>query len=139
MNPYQHQRIEEFLRRYEYNCTLDDQAPLLDQFSDPFQIATPQGTKVLDLETFAAGIVRRKELLKGAGCGTAKMVSVEVMSLDRRYVLARTRWKFGDRGDSGPIFTESTFLIEDASGNPKIILYLSHDDLQALMTARAGS
>lgn len=137
MNPYQ--RIEEFLRRYEYNCTLEDGAPLVEQFSDPFQIATPQGTKMLDRATFAAGIAHRRELLKRMGCGAAQMVSIETTLLDQRYSLVRTRWKFGDTGESAPIFTESSFLIEDAAGSPKIILYLSHDDLQGALATRARS
>jgi hypothetical protein len=132
------QRIEEFLRAYERNCTLEDETPLIGQFSDPFQIATPQGTAVLDREHFAAGISRRRRLLEQMGCGAAEMVSIQTTLLDQRYALARTRWKFspGDPGD--PIFTESSFLIEEISRTPKIVLYLSHDDLQGMLAARSG-
>lgn len=132
-------RVEVFLRTYEYNCTLEDVAPLVAQFSDPFQIATPHGTKVLDRATFAAGISRRKQLLKQMGCGEAEMVSVETMLLDHRYALARTQWKFSAANGSEPIFTESSFLIDDVQGTPKIVVYLSHDDLEGMLAARDNS
>lgn len=130
------QNVEEFLRRYEYNCTLEDEAPLVSQFSEPFQVATPQGTKVLDRATFAAGISRRKQLLKQMGCGEAEMVWIKTTLLDQRYALARTQWKFSTADAGKPICTESSFLIEDVSGVPKIVLYLSHDELQEMLSAR---
>lgn len=130
------QNVEEFLRKYEYNCTLEDEAPLVAQFSDPFQIATPQGTKVLDRATFAAGISRRRQLLKQMGCGKAEMISIETTLLDQRYAFARTRWKFSTADAGKTICTESSFLIEEASGSSRIVLYLSHDDLQGMLSGR---
>ncbi|HEU4637035.1 MAG TPA: hypothetical protein VFS41_12700 [Edaphobacter sp.] len=134
MNPYQ--CIEEFLRKYEYNCTLNDGTALVAQFSDPFQIATPEGTKMVDRKTFAAGISRRRQLMKQMGCGEAQMISIATTLLDQRYALARTQWQFSTRDEGKRICTESTFLIEDVTGEPKIVLYLSHDDLQGKLSER---
>jgi hypothetical protein len=132
------QRIEEFLRIYEHNCTLKDETPLIAQFSDPFQIATPHGTVVLNHADFAVGLSRRRRVLEEMGCGEAEMVSIRTTLLDQHYALARTRWKFNTGHPGDPIFTESSFLIENVSGSPKIVLYLSHDDLQGLLGARTA-
>jgi len=124
-------RVEEFMRMYERNCTMEDAVPLVAQFTDPFQFAGQEGTKVIGREVFAALLPKRKSMFAQMGCGEGQLVSIETNMLDARYIVARTRWKIPIR--SGEVMIDTSFLIQDVDGDLKIILYLPHDDLQSIL------
>lgn len=129
-------RIEEFLRTYEHNCTLENNGPALAQFADSFQVGGPQGTMLLERKVFAAMMPKRRQMVEEMGCGPAELVSIETKLLDDRYALACTRWRFPVGSAGEPVYTQSSFLIEDVSGTLQIVLYLSHDDLPGILAKR---
>jgi hypothetical protein len=129
-------RVEEFLRMYEHNCTLDDAGPLVAQFTDPFQFAGAGGTKMLSRETFAALLPKRKSLFAQLGCGHGELVSIDTNLLDAHYILAKTRWRIGIR--SGEVIIDASFMLQDVEGDLKIILYLPHEDLQSILESHGA-
>ena len=129
-------RVEEFLRLYEHNCTLDDASPLVAQFTDPFQFAGHGGAKMIGREIFAALLPKRKSMFAQMGCGEGQLVSIETKMLDAHYIVAKTRWKIPVR--SGEVMVDTSFLIQDVDGDLKIILYLPHDDLQSILESHGA-
>ena len=127
-------RVEEFLKTYEHNCTLEDAGPLVAQFTDPFQFAGPGGVKTLGRETFAAILPKRRSLFEQLGCGQGELVSIDTNLLDAHYILAKTRWRIGI--PAGEVIIDSSFLLQDIDGDLKIILYLPHNDLQGMLEDR---
>lgn len=112
------------------------------QFADTFLAAGPQGAKCVSSTDFALAIPKRKQIFASLGCQSTKLVSLEETQLDDRYVLAKTRWQMiFSRPNSEPekVLADSTFIVDTASAEPKIILYLAHQDIFEVLRDRGIS
>ena len=68
-----------------------------------------------------------------------QLVSVDAHSLGDRYRMAHTRWKMNfAEGDlsAEAVFVDSTFIVETTEQQFRIVLYLAHQDVMAILKER---
>jgi hypothetical protein len=76
--------------------------------------------------------IRRKEFFKSSGLVASRIESLEVSSLDSRYVLVKVVWRMRfDRKEAEPIDSENsaTYILLTAGNRPEIVFQIDHQDL----------
>jgi hypothetical protein len=125
-----------FFETYQKNIAQRNIDAMVAQFAETYLYGGPNGFQFLRSADLAAGLPRRRELLNSLGCGPSRLASLTETALDSRFVLARVQWSFEVAGDpANPITVDSTFLL-DITGPARILVYLSHQDLVAMLQER---
>jgi hypothetical protein len=131
--------VEVFFRRFELNNNKNDFSAAVSQFADTFMAAGPQGAQCVRASDFALALPKRKQLFESFGCHSMQLIRVDAHSLGERYSMAYTRWKMNfAKGDlsTDPVFVDSTFIVETNEQQSRIVLYLAHQDVTAILTER---
>ena len=137
-------RVSRFFDLFARQTSEDDVSGIVSHFADPFLFAGPSGTQPVRVADFAAALPKRKALFASLGSQPTELISVDEQTLDARYVLARTTWRFSFPGDKNSIEQfdiDSSFLIDTGSPGSgdaelKIVLYLNHTDLMQSLRDR---
>ncbi len=112
------------------------------QFADTFLAAGPQGAKCVRSADFAVALPKRKQLFDSLGCKSTALVSLEETPLDTRYVLVKTKWQMTfSRPNANPeqVLADSTFIVDTAVDEFKIVLYLANQDIVQVLKDRGIS
>ena len=128
-----------FFRRFEQSSAAGDVDALVSLYAPSFLMAAPSGAQVVKAGDLAQAIPRRKQMFAAAGCTATTLQSVVDTPLDSRYSLVRTEWQWTfDRPGVTPtkITLPSTFIVDRAAGGPKIVCYINHADIQAILSDR---
>ena len=128
--------IEQFFRDFEANDNAEHIDAIVAQFADTFLFAGPDGSQAVRTHDFARALPKRKQFFKQLGCISTELQSVAPVKLGERYVLASTRWRMLFQQESKPeeqITVESTFLVDMGGPVAKIVFYLPHHDVMALL------
>jgi hypothetical protein len=131
--------IENFLRKFELNAASGDTAAAVAQFAEVFLAGGPEGARAVRSSDFALALPKRKQIFDGLGCRPATLVALEKITVDERYVLAKTRWRmeFVREGeDTISIEAGSAFLVDTGQEPFRIVLYLASQDIFAVMRER---
>jgi hypothetical protein len=131
--------VEVFFRRFELNNNKNDFSAAVSQFADTFMAAGPQGAQCVRASDFALALPKRKQLFESFGCHSMQLIRVDAHSLGERYSMAYTRWKMNfAKGDlsTDPVFVDSTFIVETTEQQSRIVLYLAHQDVTAILKER---
>ncbi len=132
--------IELFFKTYEQRINSGDIPALVAQFSDAFLAAGAQGAQPVRAVDFAVALPKRKQLFDSLGCRSTSLVSFEPVALDGRYTLVRTRWQMVfDRAQGAAeeeVLADSTFIVDDSDSGLKIVFYLAHQDIMAMLKER---
>ena len=137
--PSHREAIETFFKEYEHAGNTLNTVQLLTQFADNFIVAAPQGTTSIRASDFVTILPKRKALFDQMGCQSSKLHSLRTTPLGEHYDLVETTWRFhfslpGNRSEE--INIDSTFLIHRANNTLKIVLYLPHQDIMAVLRDR---
>jgi hypothetical protein len=121
---------------------MSDFSAAVSQFADTFMAAGPQGAQCVKASDFVLALPKRKQLFKNFGCHSMQLVSVDPHSLGERYCMAHTRWKMnfaeGDQSTDA-VFVNSTFIVETTEQRFRIVLYLAHQDVMAILKQRGAT
>ena len=134
--------VEAFFRQFELNNNRSDFSAAVAQFADTFMAAGPQGAQCVKASDFVLALPKRKQLFESFGCHSMQLVSVDAHSLGERYSMAHTRWRmnFAESDRSGEaVFVDSTFIVETTEQRSRIVLYLAHQDVFAILKQRGGT
>ncbi len=134
--------VEAFFRRFELNGSKSGVSETITQFADTFMAAGPQGAQCVRASDFALALPKRKQLFDSYGCQPMQLVSVDARALGERYAMAHTRWRVNFEGSNSraePIDLETTFLLDTAEDPFRIVLYLAHQDIFAMLKERASA
>jgi len=137
--PHTQTALERFFELYENNANGGDIAALSAQFADGFLAAGPQGAKAVRASDFAPALLKRKQLFESLGCKSAALLSLQPTALDDRYTLARTQWRMNfepPQGSPQEVLADSTFLVDTSGDAFKILVYLAHQDIAAILKER---
>ncbi len=105
-------------------------------FAETFMAADPSGAQPVPRDAFLAVLPRRKALFEAAGIGRVALTALDSTSLDESYVLARTTWtgeREGTRSGESPATLSSTFILRRTADGLRIVFYLNHKDLAAIL------
>ena len=120
-------------REYERAISTSDPSKIATQYADVFLFGGPQGVQCVKKDDFLKVIPRRKEYFSSIGLLSSKVISVDELSLDARYLLARTEWKMVFRQPTGmrEIEASATYVLEKREGGLAIVFQVDHQDLAA--------
>jgi hypothetical protein len=160
------QSIAEFLSAFERTENPHQIAQLASCFADPFLAASPGGAVVVSAADFALALPRRRKIFDELGCRSTRLASIVETKLDDRYVLVETKWLMvfaRGEGQTRDILVGSTFILDtmnsdtgngdtgngdtgnsdtlkgDTIGGLKVIFYLNHQDVIAILREGAAS
>jgi hypothetical protein len=82
----------------------------------------------------AAALPARRGMFDAAGVGAIRRTDARQLRLDDHHVLVSVDWT-AERADRDPLRLESTFLIRREPDGPRIVVYLNHHDVAALLSS----
>jgi Domain of unknown function (DUF4440) len=131
--------LRAFFSRFEEQAATADVEGLAAMYAPAFLMAGPSGTQVVKASDLMLAIPRRKQLFAAAGCRSTTLLSVDEIRLDDRYSLARTAWQWTFAradGTTEEITLPSAYLVERAPAGHRIVCYINHADIVAIMRER---
>ena len=134
--------VAAFFRSFEERNAGGEIRAITAQFADVFLAGSPQGARCVKAEDFALALPKRKELFASMGCTGSRLEALEETALDARYTLARTRWSFSivrEGMERREVLLESTFLLDMGGAEPRILMYLAHQDPVAALKSAGGA
>lgn len=128
-----------FFEAFEASSATGDAASLAKLYTASFVVAGPNGVHVVKASDLAHIVPKRKQTLGAAGCGDAKLVSLNETRLDDHYSMVRAEWRWqvncGD-SESPEITLPSTYIVRRSSEGFRIAFYLAHGDIVAVLQER---
>jgi len=116
------------------------ESSLASQFSDPFMTADPDGgIQIVKKDDFIAGISKRQAFFQSIGFQFVKIVVLDETRLDDHYIIAKVHVHMRFEKDPGqPIDLKdySTYVLFIKDDVPKIVFYLTHENLMKIMQER---
>jgi hypothetical protein len=131
--------IRAFFEAFETVNQTNDATVLANLFADPLVVAGPNGAQVVKASDMARIIPKRKQMLDAAGCGPAKLVSLNETRLDDHYSMVRTEWRWRVKGSDSAaleITLPSTYIVRRSNEGLQIVFYLAHGDITAELRER---
>ena len=130
--------LRSFFAAFEAGTTADVDA-LARLYAPAIVVAGPDGSQVVGAADLLRAIPRRKQLFAAAGCQRTTLAGLVETPLDRRYTLAKTEWQWlfapAGRGEA-EVTLPSTFIVEHTADSPRIVFYLMHADVGAVLRER---
>lgn len=126
--------IEEFLRDYDTRGSTPggDAASL---FAPTFLVVDPARALALTPAALAAALPARRRMFDDAGVGDLHRASARELRLDERHALVHAQWQ-APRSDGTDIELSATFLVRREPEGWRVLVYLNHADVAALLASR---
>lgn len=105
------------------------------QFAEVFMAADSVGGRAVSTADLPKAVALKRKLLEGAGSHRTRLASMEERPLGDRYVLVETEWVMEfETGEE--VALRSTFIVHRTEEGLKIVFYLAHQDLMAVLKER---
>jgi|SRR5688572_961102 len=127
-------KLEKMFTEYEKAFSTLDIRKNAEFFADTFISAGPKGTIAQSKEDFIKKAGQAAEFYKSVGQTSAKIISKNFIPISDHYTMATVHWgvMFQKTGDELVEFDVSYF-VQETGGDPKIILFIAHQDEEAAM------
>jgi len=123
-----------FLDRFDASTT-DPTIDLSELFVDPFLALDPKGVHALNPTALAKFLPARREMFAKAGVTKVSRRSATESPVDGIHRLATVEWS-AERGNGPALPLRSSFLLRREEGRLRIVVYLNHVDIQALLAPK---
>ncbi|WP_345636083.1 hypothetical protein [Rugosimonospora acidiphila] len=127
--------VDAFLAEYERRGS-DPGSDSGAHFAEQFLTLDPNHCLALARATLVASLPARRQLFEKAGVGPLRLAGARQLDLDERHVLVRTAWA-ADRAGGAPLRLTATFLLRRDDDGTRIVVYLNHHDVRALLSPAA--
>ncbi|WP_137121177.1 hypothetical protein [Segeticoccus rhizosphaerae] len=105
-------------------------------FAPTFLALDPRYAVAITAEQFAASLPARRTMFADAGVRDVRRRDARQLRLDDQHVLVAGEW--AAERDSGTVELSSTLLVRSGPDGYRVLLYLNHHDISALLaTPRA--
>ncbi len=126
--------IKKIFEEYEkaFNALeVEKQVPL---FAEHFISAGPRGSIALGRDEFARMASKAAQFYKSVGQTSAKILSMDETAISREYSMVKVHWgaTFEKTGNKMIEF-DVTYLIQQTGPEPKIIMFIAHEDEEKAM------
>jgi hypothetical protein len=133
-------QLRPFFEAFQARNAAGDIDAVAQMYAPTIMVAGPSGASAVSAVALIGAIRQRKQLFDSLGCPPAALAGVSGMKLDERYALARTEWRFFLPPDREAVTLSSTFIIDGiGTADPRIVLYMNHRDLMAVLRDRGVS
>ncbi|HEX6849568.1 MAG TPA: hypothetical protein VF144_21425 [Chitinophagaceae bacterium] len=128
------EQIDTLFNRYETAFDKLDMKAMSGYCADSFITASPKGSSAQSRIEYEQKADETIEFYKSAGRNSAKIISKRVIPISNEYSMVVVRWgiTFEKTGERLVEFDKS-YIIQETGIDPKIILFISHDDEVAAM------
>jgi len=128
------EQLDILFKQYETSFDKLDVESLSDYCADSFMSAGPRGTISETKEQYKAKGEEAARFYKSVGRNSAKIISKRIMPISDCYSMVVVRWgiTFENTG-SKLIQFDITYIVQQTGEDPKIILFISHEDEEAEM------
>jgi hypothetical protein len=125
---------EKLFKKYEQAFSALDVEKQVPMFAEHFISAGPKGSIAQSRDEFAKMARQAAEYYKNAGQTSARILSMEETPISNEYSMVKTHWgaTFKKTGDRLVEF-DVTYFIQDPITDPKIIMFIAHQDEQQAM------
>jgi hypothetical protein len=97
--------------------------------------ADASGARAVPSAALLKAIPERRKMFERLGTSVTTLTLVEEMRLDDRYVLLKTEWLMKFEPGGREVRLRSTFVLHRSEDGWKVVFYLNHEDLAALVGA----
>jgi hypothetical protein len=125
--------IDAFVDRYDSLGTQPG-AEVTTLFAASFLALDPTRAVTLTPAVLAKALPARRGMFDAAGVGGIQRAEARQLRLDDRHILVSVDWT-AERADRDSLRLESTLLVRREPDGPRILVYLNHHDVAALLTA----
>jgi hypothetical protein len=128
MNPL----VKQFFEIYEKSLSEATVSTVAALYSEVFMFGGPRGVQSIKKDDFLKVLPGRKTYFKSIGLEDSTVASIDEISLDAKYIVARVVWKMtikNSAGTSKRFETKATYVLEMRKETPVIIMQLDHQDL----------
>jgi hypothetical protein len=127
-------RIKKLFEGYEKFFSALDVEKQSRYFADNFISAGPKGTIAMSKQQFTQMATQMAEQYRKLGQTGAKILSMKEMPVSEHYTMVKTHWgaTFQKTGDKLMEFDVS-YLLQMTGPEPKIILFIAHQDEEQTM------
>ncbi|HVW29209.1 MAG TPA: hypothetical protein VG963_34560 [Polyangiaceae bacterium] len=123
-----------FLERFDASRS-DPTIDFNQLFVDPFLALDPTSVHALNPTVLAKVFSARREMFAKAGVTKITRRSATESRVDDIHRLVAVEWT-ADRGDAPALTLTSSFLLRREEGRLRVVVYLNHVDVQALLAAK---
>ncbi len=128
MNPL----VAKFFKTYEKSISEAAVSTVAALYADVFMFGGPRGVQSVKKDDFLKLLPGRKTYFKSIGLEKTTIGSIEEISLDAKYILAKVVWKMSLKNSPEKCVqfeTTTTYILEIKNEAPVIIMQLDHQDL----------
>jgi hypothetical protein len=132
MNPL----VTKFFESYEESLAESALPAVAALYSEVFMFGGPRGTQTVKKDDFLKLLPGRKAYFQSIGLEKSAVASIDEISLDAKYILAKVVWKMTLKNStetSKDFETRTTYILEIKNETPVIIMQLDHQDLGAMV------
>lgn len=128
------EQLDTLFKQYETSFDELDIKSLSGYCADTFMSAGPRGTISQSKVEFEAKGEQATKYYRSVGRNSAKIISKRIMPISDCYSMVVVRWGITfERTGSKVMEFDITYIIQQTGLDPKIILFISHEDEEAAM------
>lgn len=131
------QAVKQFFDEYERANATSDVAAIASLYPDTFMFAGVNGVKAVKKEDFLNLIPRMKAHFVSIGLTKTELHTVEAITINAKYLIAKTGWKMtvvDSKGNTKQVNTFATYVLERKADNAlSIVLQIDHEDLATVI------
>lgn len=130
------QRVKEFFLQYEKVNSSSDASGISRLYADTFMFGGTKGVQSVKKEDFLKVVPKMKAYYSSMGLIETQLGSVEVSSLDSKYLLVKVGWSMKLENPSGSrhVTTFATYVLEQGSADSlSIVFQIDHQDLAGVV------
>jgi hypothetical protein len=126
--------IKKLFAEYEKAFNALDVEKQVQFFAEHFISAGPRGSIALGRDEFAKMASKAAEFYRNVGQSSAKILSMDEASISNEYSMVKVHWgvKFKKTGNKLIEF-DVTYFIQKSGHEPKIIMFIAHQDEEKSM------
>ena len=127
-------QVDTLFKQYEAAFNTLDLKAISDYYADTFISAGPKGTISQSKKELKEKAEQATAFYRRVGQNSARIVSRRVMPICDKYSMVVVRWGVTfEKTGSRPIEFDVTYIVQETDVDPKIILFISHEDEDAAM------
>jgi len=126
--------LDRLFKQYEKAFDKLDLRTIADFYADTFISAGPKGTIAQSKKEFVEMAGEAADFYRSVGQNSARIVSKRIMPICNLYSMVVIRWGVTfEKTGAKPVEFDVTYIVQETGVDPRIILFISHDDEEEAM------
>jgi len=126
--------IDRLFKLYEKAFDKLDLKTIADYYADTFISAGPKGTIAQSKDEFVEKAGDAADFYRSVGQNSARIISKRIMPICNLYSMVVIRWGVTfEKTGAKPVEFDVTYIVQETGADPRIILFISHEDEEEAM------